>query len=72
MAQIENAIATKGNVCFCRACGAEQDGCEPDARRYRCETCGQLQVYGGDNLTLRPAAFEPQSEAPEKERCRLS
>jgi hypothetical protein len=30
----------------CMACGHEQHGCEPDARRYKCEACGERQVYG--------------------------
>jgi hypothetical protein len=35
---------------FCVACGAEQGGCEPDARRYRCEACGEHAVYGAEEL----------------------
>jgi hypothetical protein len=31
---------------FCCACGAEASGVEPDARRCRCESCGELKVYG--------------------------
>ena len=31
---------------FCLACGHEQGGCEPDARRYSCEACGEKQVFG--------------------------
>jgi len=31
---------------FCLACGNEQGGCEPDARRYECEACGEKQVFG--------------------------
>jgi hypothetical protein len=31
---------------FCLACGFEQGGCEPDARRYECEACGEKQVFG--------------------------
>jgi hypothetical protein len=38
---------------FCLACGDEQNGCEPDARRYRCEACGEFQVYGAEELALR-------------------
>ena len=29
------------DVGFCIKCGHEQDGCEPDAERYRCEECGE-------------------------------
>lgn len=37
---------------FCLACGNEQGGCEPDARRYRCEACGERQVYGAEELAI--------------------
>ena len=40
---------------LCIACGAEQGGCEPDARCYACEACGEKQVYGADELLLREA-----------------
>jgi hypothetical protein len=30
----------------CLKCGAEAYGVEPDARKYRCESCGALAVYG--------------------------
>jgi hypothetical protein len=35
---------------FCTACGAEQGGCEPDARMYICESCEQPSVYGAEEL----------------------
>ena len=38
---------------FCLACGAEAYGVEPDARKYRCETCGKRAVYGAEELMLR-------------------
>lgn len=34
------------NPGFCLACGAERDGCEPDAEEYECEECHEFQVYG--------------------------
>jgi hypothetical protein len=37
---------------FCLACGNEQDGCEPDARNYPCESCGERRVYGAEELVL--------------------
>lgn len=40
------------NPGFCLACGNEQDGCEPDARRYVCEACGEPQVYGAQELAI--------------------
>lgn len=41
---------------FCKACGNEQFGCEPDARRYRCEACGAATVYGCEELLLEVPA----------------
>lgn len=40
------------NPGFCRACGEEADGCEPDARDYECEYCGERQVFGAAELLL--------------------
>ncbi len=40
------------NPGFCIACGADADGCEPDARNYRCECCGEHQVFGAEEIFL--------------------
>lgn len=38
---------------FCVACGEFTcGGCEPDARRYECEACGERQVYGLEECLL--------------------
>ena len=37
---------------FCLACGNEQGGCEPDARAYECEACGEHAVYGAEELLI--------------------
>ena len=37
---------------FCLACGNTQMGCEPDARRYECEGCGEHLVFGLQELLL--------------------
>ena len=37
---------------FCVQCGAEKDGCEPDARKYKCDACGQMSVYGAEELVV--------------------
>ncbi len=44
------------NVGFCRACEAEADGCEPDARKYECESCGEREVYGASELLMMGGA----------------
>lgn len=38
------------NPGFCTACGEEQEGCEPDARNYKCECCGELRVCAPEVL----------------------
>lgn len=43
------------NPGICIACGEEQDGCEPDARAYECESCGEAKVYGAEELLLMVA-----------------
>ena len=35
---------------FCLACGNMQYNCEPDARHYKCEACGERQVFGASEL----------------------
>ena len=47
---VERAQTTLENPGFCLACGAEADGCEPDARGYECEVCGAHEVYGAEEL----------------------
>jgi hypothetical protein len=43
---------TLDNPGFCIACGHEQDGCEPDARNYKCEACGERKVFGAAELLM--------------------
>lgn len=40
------------NPGLCLVCGHEQDGCEPDARRYECEACGERKVFGAQEILL--------------------
>ena len=37
---------------FCLACGAENEGIEPDARKYTCDCCDKNLVYGAEQLFL--------------------
>jgi len=41
--RMENGMENPG---FCTACGAEREGCEPDARNYECWDCGEHKVQG--------------------------
>jgi hypothetical protein len=52
---VERRMTTLDDPGFCIACGNEQGGCEPDARRYKCEACGEHAVYGADELLLMMA-----------------
>ena len=40
------------NPGFCVACGADHDGCEPDARNYECYECGENKVFGASEILL--------------------
>lgn len=50
MAQRRNSSLDNPGVCV--ACGEEQDGCEPDARKYTCEHCGEKWVYAPEEILL--------------------
>ena len=43
---------------WCVKCGAQADGIEPDARKYECESCGERQVYGCEELMLMGLCHE--------------
>ena len=42
---------------ICVRCGQEQEGVEPDARKYECESCGANAVYGAEELLLATGAI---------------
>lgn len=37
---------------FCLKCGATAYGVEPDARNYKCDECGAMEVYGAEEVLL--------------------
>lgn len=49
---VERSMFDLSSPGFCRACGAEVDGVEPDAAGYTCEECGKPEVYGAEQLLL--------------------
>jgi len=53
---VERSTFGLDNVGFCIACGSEAEGCEPDARRYKCEACGEMKVYGASELLMHVVA----------------
>ena len=52
MEAAEREMTTLDNPGFCLICGAEAEGCEPDAREYTCESCGAPHVYGAQEIML--------------------
>jgi hypothetical protein len=51
-AAAEDGMVGLENPGFCLACGADADGCEPDARKYTCEVCGEKAVYGAEECLI--------------------
>jgi hypothetical protein len=43
-------VKADDNEGICTACGEDASGCEPDARKYECEVCGERKVYGAQEL----------------------
>lgn len=53
--RVMQAVDDDNCIGFCTNCGEEQDSCEPDAREYTCESCGENTVYGAEELLMRMA-----------------
>lgn len=53
--RIMEAAENGEDMGFCLACGAENDGVEPDARKYECDECGAEKVYGAEELLMMVA-----------------
>ena len=52
MEAVDRRSTSLDNPGICIACGADQEGCEPDARNYECESCGELRVFGAEELLM--------------------
>lgn len=49
----ELLAAVREMMGWCTECQEFTTGCcEPDARRYKCEKCGQRKVYGAEEASL--------------------
>lgn len=46
----ESALECYEGICL--NCGSHRYGCEPDARKYKCEICGEYKVYGVPELLI--------------------
>jgi len=49
---VERAMFGTDSPGLCVKCGADAEGVEPDARRYKCEACGENGVYGAEELWM--------------------
>ena len=50
---------------FCIECGDIRSNCEPDARKYHCESCGEDQVFGAmECLVMGLCSDDPAGRAP--------
>lgn len=47
-----SAIEDDDYIGVCIECGETQSGCEPDARKYECESCGCHSVYGAEEIII--------------------
>ena len=52
MKAAESEMFGLDNPGFCKACGEEATGCEPDAQNYECEFCGEYEVFGASELLM--------------------
>jgi hypothetical protein len=50
--RVIEAIESGDYIGFCIDCGEDQEGVDPDAERYECESCGAEAVYGAEQLLL--------------------
>lgn len=49
---VQDSMFGDGSMGWCLACENSQEGCEPDAREYVCESCGEEKVYGAQELLM--------------------
>jgi len=50
--RVVEAVSADAGLGFCQACGQEQEGCEPDAQSYKCESCGERAVHGAEEYLV--------------------
>lgn len=51
--EVLRAAQADDNIGLCIYCGDEHSNCEPDMSREKCSACGQLGVYGAEELIMR-------------------
>ena len=60
--QVMTAVESDENIGFCLDCGEEHYQIEPDARRYKCEACGEHRVYGAEEILVMGTCDEDAAE----------
>ncbi len=50
--RVVEAVQADEYLGFCVKCGEDQEGCEPDARKYDCHECGEQSEYGAEELLI--------------------
>ncbi|SEN67359.1 hypothetical protein SAMN05216227_102028 [Pseudorhodobacter antarcticus] len=53
--EVLSVVEADENLGYCLSCGGDAHGCEPDMRKGHCEHCGDLEVYGAQELLLMGA-----------------
>jgi hypothetical protein len=63
-----SACEADDNSGFCLDCGEQHSNIEPDARRCKCEACGERRVYGAEEIILMGTCDEDAAddEQPKK------
>ncbi len=59
--QVLEAVESGEYIGICIACGHEQEGVEPDARAYSCESCDARKVYGAEELLMLVGVTSPSA-----------
>jgi predicted RNA-binding Zn-ribbon protein involved in translation (DUF1610 family) len=53
MALAEESMFGMSDSGLCVACGEDAMGVEPDARKYKCDLCGEMAVYGAEEILFQ-------------------
>lgn len=53
--RVSESVLTDENIGICVACGTDETGHEPDARGHKCQNCGEMAVYGAEELLIHLA-----------------
>lgn len=58
LAAVRRYRTSTDNPGFCLNCGEDADNCEPDARNYVCDACGELKVFGAEEVFIAEYYWE--------------